>query len=48
MSSEGRLKELLNEHLTAQNALSNVLQNAAKVENLIDSVSFNPSYSVLP
>nr|CDS33438.1 laminin subunit beta 1 [Hymenolepis microstoma] len=39
MSSEGRLKELLAEHLTAQNALSNVLQNAAQVENLIDSVN---------
>ncbi|VUZ45681.1 unnamed protein product [Hymenolepis diminuta] len=39
MSAEGRLKELLTEHLTAQNALSNVLQNAAKVENLIDSVN---------
>ena len=39
MSSEGRLKELLADHLIAQNALSSVLQSSAKVENLIDSVS---------
>ncbi|KAM7532855.1 hypothetical protein Aperf_G00000128727 [Anoplocephala perfoliata] len=39
MSSEGRLKELLTKHLAAQNALSKVQQNAAQVENLIDSVN---------
>lgn len=40
MSSEGRLKELLTDHLAAQNALSKVQQSAAKVENLIDLVSY--------
>lgn len=38
MSSEGRLKELLADHLGAQNALSSVLQRSAKVENLITAV----------
>ncbi|VDM31523.1 unnamed protein product [Hydatigera taeniaeformis] len=39
MSSEGRLKELLSDHLSAQNALSNVLQRSAKVENLITTIN---------
>ena len=41
MSSEGRLKELLTDHLNAQNALSGVLQSSAKVENLITVVMFD-------
>ena len=40
MSSEGRLKELLTDHLIAQNAVSGVLQSSAKAENLITAVLF--------
>ncbi|KAH9285907.1 Laminin subunit beta-1 [Echinococcus granulosus] len=39
MSFEGRLKELLADHLAAQNGLSSVLQRSAKVENLIAAVN---------
>ncbi len=38
MSTEGRLKELLRDHLDAQNDLADVLQRSARVDNLITGV----------
>ncbi|VDD82162.1 unnamed protein product [Mesocestoides corti] len=39
MSTQGRLTELMADHLTSQNQLTGVLQRSAKVDNLIASVS---------
>uniref|UniRef100_A0A5K3F759 Laminin subunit beta-1 n=1 Tax=Mesocestoides corti TaxID=53468 RepID=A0A5K3F759_MESCO len=43
MSTQGRLTELMADHLTSQNQLTGVLQRSAKVDNLIASVNSSRS-----